>query len=242
MSRLMATGIAAALVLGIACRHEHEDPPPTTEQPTHTAATAPNDTTAAGQITASDTIRRVNALRRAGKLQEMAQYVAEGRQRAVIEMIQAVDQVIRDNRILQLRLGELGYDASAILLDRSEVANIIDVFSSEVEVVHEQTDGDTAVVTIQVGGRLPLSEVRLELHGSQWIIQPDAPIPGMADEIRNLGKALRRVVEATRYEEMTFDQIAKELHFWQRPVMARIRDLADQAEAGPPGQGSSGQS
>jgi hypothetical protein len=177
-----------------------------------------------------DTVRRVNALRRAGRLGQMAQFVAQDRRRAVLELVAAVDQLILDNRVLQQRFQAAGRGAVGTLFDRSEVANIIGVFSMDLEVIKEEVAGDRAVVTIQVGQRLPLDRVSLELHEHRWTIQPDEPIPGLADELRRLGAALRRVGDAVSRQEMTVDQIAREMEFWQKPVMKRIRQLVEQAE------------
>lgn len=199
------------------------------------APLSPDDGSAArNPASPADTVRRVNALRRAGRLREMGRFVAQDRRQAVLELVRAVDQLILDNRVLQQRFQAAGRGAVGTLFDRSEVANIIGVFSMDVEVIKEEIAGDRAVVTVQVGQRLPLDRVSLELHQDRWTIQPDAPIPGLADELRRLGAALRRVGDAVSRQEMTVDQIAREMEFWQKPVMKRIRQLVEQAEHAEP--------
>lgn len=178
----------------------------------------------------ADTVRRVNALRRTGRLREMGRFIARDRRQAVLELVQAVDRLIVDNHVLQERFKAAGRGAVGTLFDRSKVANIIGVFSTDVEVIDEEISGDSAVVTVQVGRRLPLDRVSLRLGEDRWVIQPDAPIPGLADELRNLGTALRRVGDAVTREEMTVDRIAREMEFWQAPVMKRIARLVEQAQ------------
>ena len=141
-----------------------------------------------------------------------------------------MDQLVLDNRVLQQRIRASGAKASAALFDRSGVANIIGVFSTDIEIITEDLAGDSAVVTIQVADRLPLDRVHLELRDDRWVIQPDPPIAGLAAELRNLGKALRRVAEAVEARDMSLDQIGREMEFWQKPALARIRKLIDDAK------------
>jgi hypothetical protein len=164
----------------------------------------------------------------------MAQYVTRERRQPVIELIEAVDQLILDNQVLQERIRTSGATASAALFDRSSVANIIGVFSRDVEIIREDVADTTAVVTVQVADRLPLDRVDLTLQGDRWVIEPDAPVPGLAAELVSLGKALRRVAEAVETRHLTVEQIGKEMEFWQKPVLARIRKLIDEAESSPP--------
>jgi hypothetical protein len=182
----------------------------------------------------ADVVRRVNEHRRAGRLGEMADYVAEDQRAAVIDLVGAVDQLLLDNLVLQDRIKASGGKAIATLFDRRDAANIIDVFSHDVEVAGEQVDGDSAEVTIRVGQRLPFSVVRLQRQDGGWIIQPDPPVPGLADEIRHLGKALRRVAQTVEQRELSVEEIKKEIEFWQTPVLKRIEKLLDEARSDHP--------
>jgi hypothetical protein len=206
-------------VMSVACR------PGTPSTPRRAAAETIS-------VTASpaDAVRLVNALRRGSRLREMGLYVAPDRRQAVIELVRAVDQLMMDNQALQQRFRQAGCGAVGTLFDRSEVANIIGVFSMDVEVIEERRTGGSAVVTVQVGRRLPLDRIDLQLQDDRWVIQPDPPIRGLADELRNLGAALRRVGEAVTREEMTTARIAREMEFWQQPVMKRIAQLVEKAE------------
>ena len=196
-------------------------PPPEASLPSLSEPVAP-----------ADVVRRVNQLRRAGRLREMLQYVADDRRSPVLDLVQAVDELLLANRILQDRIKASGGEAIATLFDRSGVANVIDVFSYDVAVLREEVHGDSAAVTIQVGRRLPLSTVRLVRRGNAWLIDPGPPIPGLPDELRKLGKALRRVAQTVEQGPMTTEQIEKEMEFWQTPVLRRIEKLIEQAREG----------
>ena len=242
---LARMALAAGLLAATAATGCRENAPPTPRQalaeptsPAQARPTADDHTDADGPASPADTVRLVNTLRRAGRLQEMARFVAQDRREAVLELIEAVDRLALDNRSLQRRFQDAGQGAVGTLFDRSEVANIIGVFSTDVEVIKEELAGGSAVVTIQVGRRVPLEEVSLRLQDDRWTVMPDPPIPGLADELRNLGTALRRVGEAVSRKEMTAEEIAREMDFWQRPVMKRIARLVEQAEQNQPHEDS----
>lgn len=184
-------------------------------------------------VTPADTVRRVNELRQAGRLREMAEYVVKDHRPDVVELVRAVDQLLLDNLVLKERIKASGHEAVATLFNRSEVANIIGVFSHDVQIIREQVTGDSAEVTIQVGERLPLTVVRLSQHDGRWLIQLDPPIPGLTNEIRNLGKALRRAAQTVKQrQDMTAEEIKKETEFWQAPVLRRIKKLVEEARHG----------
>jgi hypothetical protein len=174
-------------------------------------------------------VRRVNEFRRAGRLRDMLQHVVADRRSPVLDLVQAVDELLLANRILQDRVKASGGEAIATLFDRSGVANVIDVFSYDLAVLREEVRGDSAAVTIQVGRRLPLSTVRLVRRGNVWLIDPGPPIPGLPGELRKLGRALRRVAQTVEHGPMTTEQIQKEMEFWQTPVLRRIEKLIGQA-------------
>ena len=229
LDRLAVVWLVALCLIG--CREQPASGPHSaTAEPLGPVAQQGSRTPTGDPLTPADTVRRVNQLRRAGRFQEMTNYVSQEHQTAVSELIHAVDQLILDNRVLQHCIRASGATASAALFDRSNVANIIGVFSNDITVIKEDVTGATAVVNIQVADRLPLDRVDLELQQDRWVIRPDPPIPGLAAELRNLGQALRRVAEAVETRNLAVDQIDREMEFWQRPVLTRIRKLIDQAE------------
>ncbi|MCP4248971.1 MAG: hypothetical protein GY778_18160 [bacterium] len=246
--RAMTFAIAAFPIFApFACREkEPSTPPPAVAPRAATADPVPvsppprrdQPITGSDPITPADTVRRVNELRRAGRMSELARYIDAEHRPAVLDLIAAVDKLLQDNRALQQRIAAAGAPASARLFDRSEAGNIIDVFSIDVEVIAEKVDGGSAVVTIQVGQRVPLSRVNLRLQGDRWVILTDPPIAGLAVEIRNLGQALRQVASAVETRDLTVEEIGKELEFWQRPVLARIEKLVADAKRRPTSESS----
>ena len=118
--------------------------------------------------------------------------------------------------------------ASARAFDRSQAANVIGVFSRDVEVLDARVQGDNAVVTIQVADRLPLEEVELVRRDGKWIIRTDPPIAGLAGELRKLADVLVAVARMVDDREMTAAQIKRELDLRQAPIGRRLAVLMDE--------------
>ncbi len=226
-------GLALLMAAFAGCREEAPAARgPERGAPAAAAESAAQDAQPTSTGTPSDVVRAVNALRRSGRVHEMLDHVAPERRAAVRDLVTAVDQLLIDNRVLQARLAELNLSASATLFDRSGMANAIDVFSMDVEVIREEIADQSARVAIRVGQRLPLAEAHLVWRDQRWLVLPDEPIRGLADELRNLGKALNRVAAAATLERMTLEQVARELEFWQRPVLERIHKLVAESKKG----------
>ncbi len=234
MSGRVVTAVAL-LLMPLGCRQDSETLP--REAAAVPAAASSADETPAGSDAATpagspaDVIRRVNELRRTGRLTDLLQLVVEQQRPPIRDIVQAVDQLLLDNRVLQGRITSSVGPGVASLFDRSRVANVIDVFSHEVTVISEKISGESAEVVIQVGQRLPLSVVRLVREDGAWLIEPDPPIAGLADELRNLGKALRRAAQTVEAGSLTPAEIQKEMEFWQAPVLRRIDELVAASRA-----------
>ena len=114
---------------------------------------------------------------------------------------------------------------SAEGFDRSQVANVIGVFSNDVEVLDQRIRGQVAVVTVQVAGRVPLDEVKLLRREDRWLIQTDPPIPGVADELRRLAQVLLDAARMLDKQAMTPVELKKELDLREASIGRRITAL-----------------
>ncbi|MFH0982956.1 MAG: hypothetical protein V2A79_15660 [Planctomycetota bacterium] len=163
--------------------------------------------------------------RRAGQVTALASYLAPEQRDAVVEHILCVDELTAAGESLKARIYRIVGPGSADAFDRTGVANALGPFSRDVECVSEMIEGDTAVVSILVGGRLPLENVHLVRADDRWLIQTDPPIPGVATELRKLARVLYRVADEVERRQLTADQIEKELTLRQRPVLERLDQL-----------------
>jgi hypothetical protein len=154
-------------------------------------------------------------------------YLPPDRRSSVIGLIQTMDRLLWANDVLEAAVTRHFGPATARAFDRSEAANAIGVFSREVEFLNEQIDGDIAVVTFQVAGRVPLREVTLERHGGRWLIQTDPPIPGVAAALRDLAQVLVDTARMLDDRPMSTAQLQRELASREASIGRRIKALTD---------------
>lgn len=183
------------------------------------------DAAVASDLSPIEVVRRVHEYRLAGRLGLVAQYVLPDQRPHVLQLIRAVDRLLQANQVLQAAVTNHLGPASAEGFDRSQVANIIGVFSNEVEILDQRLGGEVAVVTVQVARRVPLDEVKLLRREDRWLIQTDPPIPGVADELRRLAEVLLDVARMLDKQAMTPVELKKELDLREASIGRRITAL-----------------
>ncbi len=151
---------------------------------------------------------------------------------AVIELLQTVDRLTAAERSLRDAVAFKFGRASASAFDHSEVANVVGVFSRDVEILGERIDGDHAVVTVQVGGRVPLDQVNLALVDGEWRIRTDAPIPGLAGELNRLADVFSSLTRRATEGTATLEELRRELDSRAAEVFRRIQVLTEK-QTGP---------
>lgn len=117
----------------------------------------------------------------------------------VISTLTAVDDFLAANDELceMVRMKVSG--GAARVIDQSRIASNLDIFSAYVELRDERIDGDNAVVTYTVDGKVPVRETRLVRCEGRWRYDPGegyrAEIPAafqrMADGLRLVSNDLR---------------------------------------------------
>lgn len=117
----------------------------------------------------------------------------------VISTLTAVDGFLSANDELCGLVRERVSGGAARVIDQSRIAANLDIFSPYVEVRNERIEGDTAVVTYTVDGKLPVRETRLLRSNGRWRYDPGegyrAEIPAafqrMADGLRLVSNDLK---------------------------------------------------
>ncbi|MFQ5413585.1 MAG: hypothetical protein ACE5E6_03915 [Phycisphaerae bacterium] len=170
----------------------------------------------------TQTVAHVNALRRSGRYRAIEPFLLDEQRPHIIALIQSVDRLLTANGVLQAAITDRLGPASAQPFDRASVGDIIGVFSMNLRVHDERIDGDTAVVTIEVGGRLPLDEVTLRRRDRRWVIETDPPRPAVTAELFRLADVLTDVARDVRTRSFTADELRRELAFRLAPIGHRL--------------------
>jgi hypothetical protein len=172
-----------------------------------------------------DTVRLAHRCRAERRHAALGEFLVPEQRDAVLDQILSVDELTSAGESLRQRVGARVGEGSAVAIDRTAVANMIGPFSRDVECLSESLNGDTATVSIRVGGRLPLEQVRLVRREERWLIETDPPIPALASELRQLAKATLQVVRDMDRYGLSTEQIEKELALRQAPILKRIDAL-----------------
>jgi len=201
-----------------------------------TQPSKPGPVPASGAVLSSDeplspmeTLARVREYRRAGRPSLVERSIVPEQRSAVSELLYAVDRLEQAGEALNGAVRtHLGL-AFAEMFDYSQVANIVGVFSRDVELIDQRIEGEAAVVTIQVSGRVPLDEVHLLLRDGQWQITTDPSIPGLAGELGKLADFWFDVSRRVEQRQLTASDLRRELDARQASVARRLKALTQNA-------------
>ena len=175
--------------------------------------------------TPTEVVERTRLHRLAGELGLMDKYIIEEQREAVVDLVQSVDQLIAANAVLVSAIRDHIGPGTAEAVDRPGVKNIAGVLSHDVEIISEHIEGDRAIVTVQIAKRVPLEKVELIRREGHWLIKTDAPIRGVARELRNLAEVLADVADGVRDKRYDAGSLLRELKAREAPIGRRLADL-----------------
>ena len=202
-------------------------PPANDHAPAPGASRNTDRTSSDAALTPLETLRRVRRHHQSGRLELIEPSLPADQRGPVIELIQSMDRLLWANDVLGAAVTRHFGPATARAFDRSEAVNAIGVFSRDVELLDERIDGDIAVVTYQLAGRVPLKEVTLERHDGHWLIQTDRPIPGVAEALRDLAQMLVDTARMLDNRPMSAAELQRELASREASVGRRLKALTD---------------
>ena len=176
-------------------------------------------------LSPADVVRQVNKYRRAGRRGLIEECIVPEQRTAVLELVQAVDQLLAANEGLRQAICTNLGSAQAASFDLSGMANYTGVLSRDVRVIDEHITDDRAEVTIQIAKRVPLDTVELVRRDGRWLIRTENPTPGVAAEVCKLARVLREAARALKDKHWTAEQLRSELAARQEPITRRIAAL-----------------
>lgn len=177
-------------------------------------------------------VKDAHAHRLAGRLDLLSECLVSEQSASVVELVRSVDELIAADEALHAALAE-GYGTGvAGTFQRPGLANIIGVFSRDVEIVSEQVRGGRVDVAVQIAGRIPLDYVELVRHDGRWLMRTDPPIPGLAEELSDLARVLSSLSREIFHHRYTLQRFEEEYRLRTSGVLRRIKALL--SEAPPP--------
>jgi len=207
-------GALLLAVLALGCEHKSQDR--TSQQPA-----APPD-----PVAVLHDLRRCHQAR---QYREMEGLVVEDRCDELIDALMGVDQLLAANRRLKELVEERIGAEAAPWWDLSLIENGLGPFSRDVDVVTVEVDESHASLAIQVTKRVPLLEVAFVRDPpGPWRYLPDPPIPGMAEQLRELARNLDSLAEQLTDSAMTPEQFDRGFRRQVLPLLQSLGRMADE--------------
>jgi hypothetical protein len=169
-----------------------------------------------------ETLRELKNLRSRHLYDRMNALIVPAQGHAVVQTLLAVDDFLAaNNRLCDWVRDRIGIGL-AQSIDQSYLSddlgfylcNSMNIFASEVKLLDEAIQGDTAVVSFVAAGRSPAEEARLKRIDGRWRYDPGRVVPdGFAAAFRDMARGL--------------DELSRDLESGQIDV-ALLRDEREQ--------------
>lgn len=207
--------LTTALLLPAACRSSRDQ----------SVSTSGESASVSIPATPMATVERIRSLRNDGRYHELRAFVPPQEVATTIDFLMAMDEVISANAGVQAAVRRHA-PASVAELDLSVLRNLQGVFSADVKVVDERVDGKNAWVSIEVGGQLPLEQVRLTREDTRWVYHPDASLKGFPESLQRLAASLRRVAKIIEAGSKQPNDIRDAYRVCVSPHVKNVQQLA----------------
>jgi hypothetical protein len=150
----------------------------------------------------------------------------------LIDLLLALDELMAANEAVLEAIRAACPGADPAQFDLSYLRDWMELFSQEVRIVHKQEQDVRAVLTVQVGTRLPLERLEFEIRSGRWIYLPGLVPREAASAVRRLTVTLDRFrVTVASQRPVTEDGLLQEYWLRVRPRLAQITRTAREADA-----------
>jgi hypothetical protein len=156
-----------------------------------------------------DVLVRLCDLHRQHGYKDMESLVDPARVATTINTLMALDRLLQTGAQLQQTAEQRVGPTAAVVCDISDVADYLGPFSRNVQVVSTRVEGNRALVTFQVGERVPVERAELRRIADRWRYVPDEPdeaLPGLLMGLTDRMVRLQSEVEAGPYDEQALIQ------------------------------------
>ena len=196
-----------------------------------TSDSFPRCTMTAEPLSLSDTFHQLRTCLTERSYRAMEPYIDPTGRDEVIELLIAVDELLAANDAALQAARQACPDMDLQPFDMSSVADSLDLFSREVTYVACEESGDRGVVTANVSGRLPLDRIEFIRTDDTWRYAPGPSWPTITPTIREIARALDRIVFVISSKPLTPDDIREEYRLRVAPKVRRL--VASVASAAP---------
>lgn len=128
---------------------------------------------------------------------------------AVVSTLVALDDFLGANARLRTYVREQLGSVLAPLVDQSDLAEELEIFSRNVEFLDETIAADIAQVSFAVGGNLPVRQARLVRIGGTWRYDPGAGFRAeLPNALHQMARGMDQTVAALRLKRLDPERLA----------------------------------
>ncbi len=158
----------------------------------------------------------------------------------LIDLLVALDELLAANEAVLAAIRAACPTADTAQFDLSYLRDWMELFSREARIVHKQEQDGRAVLTVQVGMRMPFERLEFEFRDGRWVYLPGRIPRETASAVRRLIVTLDRFrVTVASERPVTEDTLLQEYRIRVRPRLAQIvrtaREVDPSASAQPDG-------
>jgi len=178
--------------------------------------------------TLQETVWAMRAWYQCGAYARLRPYIDPAENDHVIDMLLALDELMAANAGALAAIRAACPQADVSPFDLGYLRDWMDLFSRELAIVGEERTGDRAVVTAQVGNRVPLIRLHFAQRAGRWVYLPGPVPPEAVAAVRRLARSLdlfRLVVDSQRH--VTVKWLEHEYHLRIRPKLEQLIRIAD---------------
>jgi hypothetical protein len=172
--------------------------------------------------TIRETFDQLRQWHEAGAYSAMRPYIDAAGCEGTIDLLVAVDQLVAANAGFLAAVQRACPNMDVRPYDLAFTQDNLDLFSRRVDWVSIKEDGERAVVTAEVSGRLPLREIRFEWQADRWVYVPGPEDKTVIAAIRQMTRSLNQIELVASTRKPTDRQIHEE---YRVRVLSKISKL-----------------
>jgi hypothetical protein len=191
-------------------------------RPSKPASTSP-------PVTVGETFDRLREWHRQGAYTTLRTYIDPATREEVIDLLIAVDELLAANAGANRAVHAACPTADVKRYDLSMVADNLDLFSRQVELVKVEESAEQAVAIAEVSGRLPLDRIQFRRIGGVWGYVPEPANHQIIASIRAMSRSLEQIALVFADRKATPEEVDAEYRARLLPKIAKMRELASPA-------------
>lgn len=196
-------------------------------------ATAAFDTPSGPPLSLLETVTALREAHARGAYLSMRPRIEPQRREAVIDLLMAMDRLLAANAAARHAVQRAVPDFPIQRVDLGPIlADNLELFSKNLEVVRSEENGDEGTVTVQIAGAMPLVHLHFQRSGRHWLYLPGEDPGKLIPLLTQLTTGLERISVSVAGSPQTPESIMRE---YQLRIAPKLRSVTREVVTGTAG-------